>query len=391
LIELGGMLDCLIIGAGVIGLSLAYELARHGVRVRVIDRQEPGREASWAGAGILPPANVESAVHPYDQLRGLSHCLHAQWAERLAAETGIDTGYRRCGGIHVAQTAGEAAALHAWAQELSEQQIQIEHWDRRAVAAREPALSSELRAAYWLPDEAQLRNPDHLRALIAACIQRNVSIGTHTTLRDVVLCGDRIAAIRTDAGDECADQFCFAAGAWTYQLLNRMGVETGVLPVRGQMVMFRGPPGLLHAIINEGPRYLVPRDDGRLLAGSTEEEVGFDTRTTATAVNDLSQFAMKLVPALKQYEIERTWAGLRPGSFDGFPYLGGVPGFRNAFVAAGHFRSGLHLSTGTAVLMSQLIRGEPTEIDLSPFSVARRSLAPHSHHLEEPASSLSRR
>src|SRR6185503_3643952 len=103
--------DCLIVGAGVIGLSLAYELAGHGMRVRVVDRQEPGREASWAGAGILPPANPDTADHPYEQLRGISHRLHAEWARRLRQETGIDTGYRRCGGIYLARTAGEGASL----------------------------------------------------------------------------------------------------------------------------------------------------------------------------------------------------------------------------------------------------------------------------------------
>jgi glycine oxidase len=124
-------------------------------------------------------------------------------------------------------------------------------------------------------------------------------------------------------------------------------------------------------VINEGPRYLVPRDDGRVLAGSTEEEVGYDKRTTPEGLEELMQFAESLVPALTRDRIERTWAGLRPGSFDGFPYLGAAPGLANAYVAAGHFRSGLFTSTGTAVLLGELIRGQPPQIDLTPFHVGR--------------------
>jgi glycine oxidase len=124
-------------------------------------------------------------------------------------------------------------------------------------------------------------------------------------------------------------------------------------------------------VLNEGSRYLVARDDGHVLVGSTEEEAGFDKSTTSTAIEELTRLACDLVPELRRFAVEQTWAGLRPGTYDGFPYLGAVPGLENAFVAAGHFRSGLHLSTGTAVVMGQLMRGETPIIDLSPFRVGR--------------------
>ena len=137
------------------------------------------------------------------------------------------------------------------------------------------------------------------------------------------------------------------------------------------MVLFRCDQPPITRIVNEGSRYLVPREDGRVLAGSTEEEVGFDKRTTEEAIADLVGFARGLVPALRDAKIEQTWAGLRPASFDGLPYLGPLPGLKNAFIAAGHFRSGLFLSTATAVVMSQLMRGEKPQIDLAPFRVGR--------------------
>ena len=137
------------------------------------------------------------------------------------------------------------------------------------------------------------------------------------------------------------------------------------------MILYRCPEKMLTHIINEGTRYMVPRKDGRLLVGSCEEEVGFDKSTTTEMLAELTALAESLVPQLRSTPVEKSWAGLRPGSFDGFPYLGPIPGLERAFVAAGHFRSGLHLSTGTAVTMGQLIRGLEPTINLDAFRVGR--------------------
>jgi glycine oxidase len=358
----------------VIGLSLARELARHGMHVRVIDRQEAGREASWAGAGILPPANRRTAVDPLDHLRGLSYELHGAWAAELLEETGIDNGFRVCGGIYLARSAGEAASLLGLEGLLAEQQIAALRLSPAALAEVEPGLGNtldQIRAAYLLPGEAQLRNPRHLKALLASCRQRGVEVSEHCELLDFECAGGEIRGVQTSQGKLTAESYCLTSGAWTRSLLERLEIANGVFPVRGQMVLFRCElPSLAH-IINEGPRYLVPRDDGRVLVGSTEEEVGFDKRNTEEAVAELSGLARELVPALRHAPIEQTWAGLRPASFDGLPYLGRIPGLANAFVSAGHFRTGLYLSTGTAVVLSDLIRGKTPEIDLAPFRVGR--------------------
>jgi glycine oxidase len=366
------MHDVLIIGGGVIGLSLAWDLAKHGLKIHVIDQGEPGREASWAGAGILPAARRRAVQHPYEQLCGLASELHPQWAQELNDATGIDNGYRRCGGLHLARTPGEAAALTGWADLMGDEGIAVERLSAADVGEIEPGIArARMSGAFLVPDEAQLRNPWHVRALIAACQKTGVTITPHIAAGDVVETGDEIAELTTSAGPLCARQYCFTAGAWTGLLLKRLGIATGILPIRGQMVLFRCDEPPITRIINEGSRYLVPREDGRVLAGSTEEEVGFDKQTTEEATTDLTDFARGLVPALREAPIEKTWAGLRPGSFDGLPYLGRLPGLKNAFIAAGHFRSGLFLSAATAVVMSQLIRGEQTEVELSPFRVGR--------------------
>lgn len=367
------MPNCLIIGGGVIGLSLASELARRAWHVRVIDRQRLASEASWAGAGILPPANADTAIHPIDKLRALSHQLHQSWAKRLLAATGIDNGLRRCGGIYLATSAGEAASLAAMAQSLREEQIACIRLSSDALSNLEPAIArrDSIRAAYRLPDEYQLRNPRHLQALLQECRQLGVTLDEHCEATEIAITGDKIQSVTTSHGKLQADAYVVTGGAWTHKILQQIGVSTAILPMRGQIVLFRcDRPPVTH-ILNEGPRYIVPRDDGHVLVGSTEEEVGFDKSNTDEGIRDLTEFAYNLLPSLREATIERTWAGLRPATFDGFPYIGRAPGLGNLYVAAGHFRSGLHLSPGTAVLLAQMLCGETPELDLTPFRVSR--------------------
>jgi glycine oxidase len=183
--------------------------------------------------------------------------------------------------------------------------------------------------------------------------------------------GDRIVSASAGAMEFQAERYCVTNGAWASQLLGPLGIETGILPVRGQMVLYKLDHPLFSMVINEGHRYLVPRDDGHVLAGSCEEEVGFDTRTTPEMLDQLKDWALKICPVLGSAKVERTWAGLRPGSFDSLPYLGTLHPFENGFIAAGHFRHGLHWSTATGVLMYQWMSGQKTEIDLKPFCVQR--------------------
>lgn len=369
------MNDCLIIGAGAVGLSLAYELARRGKRVSVIDRREPGSEASWAGAGILPPANARTARNGYEELLALSNELHARWAVELQELTGIDNGLRRCGGIYVARTEADAVALEQQAADWRQTKIDCEPLDAAAMAESEPKLvaasDQPILSAYRLKNESQLRNPRHLQALVAACHRVGVGIRSGIECSAINTSGDRVTGITTNAGVMSAESYCVASGAWTSGLLAPFGVQVQVKPIRGQIVLFRTAEPVLRQVINEGPRYFVPREDGRLLVGSTEEDVGFDARNTAKGIQGLIDFAMSLVPELADARTEKTWAGLRPATSDGLPLVGPIPGTTNAFCAAGHFRSGLQLSPGTAVVVAQMMCGERPAIDLAMMRVDR--------------------
>jgi glycine oxidase len=363
--------DVLIIGGGVMGLSLAYELSRHGRRVRVVDRAAPGEESSWAGAGILAPAVVRPGDHPLEQLAGLSHALHAQWACTLREQTGIDTGYLRCGGLYLAEDEPSAAMLRQMAAEFSQRGIETQSLSAAALGELEPALDHrQFCGACLLPGECQLRNPRHVKALLAACADQGVEIQSGMPVEELSVHRGQMVAARAGGKELRAEHFCITSGAWTRGLLERLGLRTQIKPIRGQIALLSGPR-VLKRVINLGHRYLVPRADGRVLVGSTEEDAGFDKRTTAEALGGLLQYALAVAPALRDHEVERTWAGLRPGNGDGLPYLGPLPGLANAFVAAGHYRQGLHLSTGTAVVMSELMRGENPQIDLAPFRIDR--------------------
>jgi len=368
--------DCVIIGGGVIGLSVAYELAGRGLRVQVLDQADVGRGASWAGAGILPPCPTRGAVDPLDQLRALSHPLHAEWALDLKNLTGIDTGYKRCGGLYIARSAAESATLSAQQHLWNEHGIEAELWTREEACKHEPNLSTLLggqsvKAIWYLPDECQIRNPWHLQALAAACRNRGVEIQEHVAVESVKPVGDEFVEVVTRDRSFKATRACICSGAWSRLLLDHMDIPTGIMPIRGQMVLYNTDKCLLRHVVNEGHRYFVARDDGRLLAGSCEEEVGFEVATTDSMIRQLRDWAESILPNLKNAYLEKSWAGLRPGTFDGMPYIGQVPNFKQLFVASGHYRAGLHLSCATAVVVADLMQGNQPSIDLSQFRIGR--------------------
>jgi glycine oxidase len=368
--------DLMLCGGGVIGLSIAYYSALQGWKVLVVDAGAMGHAASWAGAGILPAGATLTPLDPLEQLRALSHQLHQEWSQSLFELTGIDNEYRRCGGIYLARTPAERATLAANCMWWDDHGILYELWSNNELAKRVPAMrpliahTPELQC-WWVQEDCRLRNPLHVDALLAACRKLNVTLIENTPVERFEVANDRIQTAHAKTASFRADRFCVTSGAWASQLLGPLGIESGILPVRGQMVLYKLEQPLFPMVINEGHRYLVPRDDGHLLAGSCEEEVGFDTNTTQEMIDQLQAWASEVVPELRCAQVKRTWAGLRPGSFDSYPYLGTLHPIENGFIAAGHFRHGLHWSTATAHLMFRWMAGQKTDIDLRPFRVGR--------------------
>jgi glycine oxidase len=362
--------DVLILGGGVIGLTAAYYLVREGLKVEILDKGDFGREASWAGAGILAPFGTNLPRDPYEQLRARSTSMFPRLSAELREATCVDNGYLVCGGLEWLDE-GHEAILGTYQAEG----IRFEACTGASLHKLEPALAAGLDNAIVLPGMAQVRNPRHLKALLAWCASR-VVLRPFCTVHNWERRDSRVLAVRTDGGTLAAGQFLVTAGPWTGSLLEALGCRLDVCPVRGQIALLNTRPPLLKRILLQGKQYLVPRADGRVLVGSTEEEVGFDKRTTASAIGGLLAFAQQLVPGLADASLEKCWAGLRPGSADGLPYLGGVPGFDNLFVAAGHFRSGIQLSPITGLVMKELLMGQTPTVPLEAFRPDRPAAAP---------------
>jgi glycine oxidase len=360
--------DVVISGGGIIGLTCAYFLAKAGFTVEVLDRSDLGREASWAGAGILPPGNPERAATSIDKLRAIGSAEYPAFSEELRDRTGIDNGYRKCGGIEFLLPQ-DTAVLETWENEG----FPFERLARSDLQREEPAAGRIAGEPYLLPTCAQVRNPWHLRALIAACERVGVRLRPHTAVQGWTTTGRRITGARLGSGDTIGGhRFLLAAGAWSEQLLEPFGHRPGVHPVRGQIVLFNRPYPGIGRILMLGKRYFVPRDDGRVLVGSTEEpEAGFEKWATAAGVTELIGFATGLFSGWRTAEVEKCWAGLRPGSPDGLPFVGPVPGWDNVFVATGHFRAGIQLSIGTARVIAELFQGKPTSVPLDAFRLDR--------------------
>ncbi|MAI30540.1 MAG: hypothetical protein CBE00_00920 [Planctomycetaceae bacterium TMED240] len=373
-----------IVGAGAIGLSTAWELSQRGFKVTVIDKSVTGRGTSWAGAGILPPANLSNSFDPIDRLRGLSHQLFPEWAAKLQTDTGIDTGLQRCGGLYLAETVGEIASMSGMAEYWQEMEIECEPLTSDEIIAHEAALeywwqNTDNAAVWHVPDEYQLRSPNYLAALKTACEQLGVIFFENTDVTDIRCRGGR-AEIQYEGTWRTTDSIVLTTGVWTGKIAASLDLKLSIVPVRGQIVLLKTSQPLIRNIINMGQRYILAREDGHTLIGSNEEEIGFELGTTDSVLKSLLDFATHLLPDLKSAEHVKSWSGLRPMTFDGFPMIGPIPGVENLYVAAGHHRSGLHLSPGTAVLIADMLSEVKSRIPIDAFQIRK----PKSNHAVRP-------
>ena len=372
--------DVIVVGGGAIGLSIAWQLVREGVRVAVLERGRCGREASWAGAGILKHGNWRR-TDPLFQLRRRSLQDYERFATELHDRTGIDPQYVRCGSLELlldkrqhAAALAETQAAEAYRGEYGRPVVEV--LSPEQARRCEPKLAADLTGLKHYPITAQVRSPRLMQALVAACRAEGVEIVEHAEVRDLIRDGDRVTGVRSLLGNHSCKHVVLAAGAWSSQLDPRLEELMPVRPVRGQVVLLEMQPRPFACVIERGKHYLVPRLDGRILVGATEEhDAGYEKRTTAAGVGDLLAFARWVVPALAEAALVGAWCGLRPGTPDGRPDLGPVPGADGLLVATGHFRSGLVLAPVTARIITDLIvRGRASiPVDLGSFAPGRQA------------------
>ncbi len=362
--------DVVIIGAGLIGCGIAYELAKRGASVTVYDRAEPARAASWAGAGMLAPYSEEVVDPALLTLCAASLRAYPEFVDELRERTGVDAHLRHEGTLHVAFDEASARGLAARCEAFRRNGAEATVLDRDATLVREPMLGGNVRGAVYVANEAHVDNRRLGRALVAACAGAGVRF-ERTEGVTVEADARRVRGIRTEHGFLAAGAVVNAAGAWAGQLAGiPAGARIAVRPVAGEMLALAVPKGFTRGLVWSQHVYLVPRDDGRLLIGATSLERDFDVRVTAQGVAALLAVALRIAPALGSFALVETWAGLRPASHDGRPYLGAtsIDGY---VVAAGHYRNGILLTPITAQAVAAVVSGERPAVELAAFDPRR--------------------
>jgi glycine oxidase len=353
----------LIVGGGVIGMLTALELVHSGQRVTLLERAETGRESSWAGGGIVSPLFPWRYLDSVTRLAGWSQAIYPALSRELAEATGTDPEYTACGLILIApEERGEALR---WAKQHGRH---LEEIDAATFHRLEPEAADPRDGALWMPEVGQVRNPRMVRALRQRLEQLGVEIRTGEAARRLRVEDGHCRGVETASGMLDADAVVVCAGAWSGELLGQLPAPPAVHPVRGQMLLFRAEPGTISRMVLEGSRYVIPRRDGRTLFGSTIEEVGFEKQTTESARRELYEIATARFPVLKRFPVEAHWAGLRPSSPAGVPYIAGHPQIERLFVNAGHFRNGIVLGPASARLCADLILERTPILDPAPYT-----------------------
>nr|WP_314487819.1 glycine oxidase ThiO [uncultured Pseudomonas sp.] len=353
-----------IVGGGVIGLLTALNLAAKVEQVTVCDQGEVGRESSWAGGGIVSPLYPWRYSAAVTALAHWSQDFYPQLAERLLAVTGIDPQVHTTG-LYWLDLDDQDEAL-AWA---AQQQRALAEVAIDTVYKAVPALGPGFAQAIHMADVANVRNPRLVKALTAALqALPNVTLREHCPVSGFAREGERVTGVLTADGILPADEVVLCAGAWSGDLLRTLDIDLPVQPVKGQMILFKCEEDFLPSMVLANGRYAIPRQDGHILVGSTLEHVGYDKQPTHHALASLVASASDLLPALAEASVVGHWAGLRPGSPEGVPYIGPVPQHEGLWLNCGHFRNGLVLAPASCQLFCDLLTGEPPIIDPAPYA-----------------------
>lgn len=358
--------DITIIGGGIIGLLTARTFSNAGATVKIIEKNRLGQEASWAGGGILLPLYPWRQADAITKLTLQSLALYPELAAQLLSDTGLDPEWTPCGLLITKNPDLKAAVDWCAANAIPCQPASPAQFSGLNTASENPL---------WLPTIAQARNPRLVKSLIQDLSNKGVTVAEHCELTAVKLDKNRINAIGTTAGQFAVNQLVIATGAWTGQLFQEIFSKTitekpKITPVKGQMLLFDAKPDTLQSIVLENDHYLIPRRDGKILAGSTVEQAEFNKTTTPAAYDKLKVFALKLLPALNSYPLTHHWAGLRPGTGQGVPYIDNHPEIDNLSINAGHFRNGLVMGPASAQLLVDLILKRPPLINPEAYKLS---------------------
>ncbi len=347
--------EFLIVGGGVIGLSIARELHKRGARsIGIVERGPGGREASWAAAGILAPNAETEQIDDLYRFCSEANELYPQFVAELLDETGVDIEFRRSGTFELAFSDEDTERLSCKYNFQREAGIDVESLSALDILKAEPCVSSEVITGLHYSTDGHVENRKLLEALLEYARRNRIELIEDTEITELNVENGKVTGARTAINAFIAETTILATGAWS-SLIKFGGVKSPleVKPIRGQMIAFQGEAGLIEKVIYGSGAYLVPRADGRILAGATVEDAGFEKVVTVDAVKQLRDAAITSVPRIAEMELTEKWCGLRPFAADGLPIIGEIDGFEDLMVATAHFRNGILLAPITAKIVAE--------------------------------------
>jgi glycine oxidase len=370
---LGHSFDVAIIGGGINGSAIAYQLAKMGRKVIIIEKELLACQASSAAAGMLAAQAEIEQDGPLFQLAIKSQAMFSALSSELFEYTGIDIEYVNKGMLKIAETEEIAVAVKKQVSFQGNWDPAIKWLDSKEIREMEPALSPGVAGGMYLPNDGHVQPVKLTQAFAKAAVFFGAEIRENTEVLSFIYENGRVKGVKTTAGLIHCDQVVVAAGAWAAKLMRESELDINVYPVKGECFSVRTEKPIINTTIFSDKRcYLVPKQNGEIYIGATMVENTFDTKVTPRGIATLLERATQLVPQLKDAAWERVWAGIRPQTGDGIPYLGEHPSWKGLFVAAGHFRNGILLSPITGKLVADLLAGiQLDEKLLSAFHLER--------------------
>lgn len=360
-----------IIGAGVSGLLSALELIEQGCTVSIFDQSQAGHAASWAGGGILSPMYPWRYPEAVNALAQYGKTEYQRYNAKISSITGIDFQIHDTGMLIFDQEDFEVGL--AYKDRYQEPMQRCELLKDTDLHRVNPRVSAQLKRAIHFPELSNIRNPRVLQSLVAYLEQHpKATLYPQQQIVKFELQPNRVEAIYTAQGQRIqADAYVIATGAWSAHWATQLGLDIPVQPVQGQMLLFKTPAQWLPTMCMNQVMYLIPRQDGHVLCGSSVRHCGFDTEPDQATQNNILEHCLNMVPEIAQFPIVKRWAGLRPGSPDGVPYIGKMPAQDNLWANFGHYRNGLCMGPASAQLLRQLMLKQETLVDASAYSTAR--------------------
>jgi glycine oxidase len=363
--------DVIVVGAGAIGTSIAYQLAKGGASVTVFDRGQVGGGATGASAGMIQINPDRTTPAALSTLELESARLFPALAAELRERTGMDVGYRPSPLLHLALQAEEESPLRAHRAWQADHGVAVSWLDRTAALDLEPGLNPDVRAALYYPNDHQLMPLALARALARTAVDLGAMVREGAAVDRLLTAGDRVVGVAIGGERVHAGEVVIANGAWASSWAETLQTPIPVRPVRGQMVALRTIGTGLRHVVSSLEGYILTKPDGTTYVGTTVEEAGYDARPTAAGIARLLALAPRLVPRLGDASFTAAWAGLRPGTADGRPLIGRLPGWQGVTLAAGHFRDGILLAPITGELVADLLAGRRPRQPVDDFDPGR--------------------